>query len=217
MYNATFIPHQGDKTKEDRIIHRMLTAVNEENILTKVVQTHNLNKRSSYFQKLDCATTVLGRGTLPVMDLQELELYGCGTYQVKMATGYYADHVSDSGDFLFEVATETSKIRYRDFGIDLDDKNALLLKTKIRSRHSNADKYFTYILFDKTKHDKGMEAICAHYCHCKVGSRVVGCCSHVMMVLLYFTFARHNMDNISLPATGLPDIFNLPSSSDDDN
>ena len=106
-----------------------------------------------------------------------------------MARSYYAEHVNENGDFKYEISVETPQLNYKMYGLDVEKENACLLKTKIRSRHSCSDKYFVYILID-VKRD-GIESLIGHCCSCKIGTRVVGCCSHVAVVLWYFSYARY--------------------------
>lgn len=64
-----------------------------------------------------------------------------------------------------------------------------MLKVHIKSRHSSRMKYFAYVLIDNSK--ENLKALLGHYCGCKVGKRVIGCCSHVMTILWYFGYAQY--------------------------
>ena len=80
----------------------------------------------------------------PRLTYTDLCLYACGTYQMKQTPGYYADHINDSGDFEFQVAVPSYNIDFQKYQIDVEPINAILLKTKLHSRHSNSLKYFVY-------------------------------------------------------------------------
>lgn len=133
----------------------------------------------------------------------------------KMAHSYYVDHLNSNGDFEFEMAKPTRPIDFRKYGIALDWSASIFLKVRIRSRHSMSVKYFVYVLVDKNK--QGIEALSAHFCSCKVGQRVVGCCSHVATIMWFFGYARFLLD-INKPAHSLCDIFyNIASSESEEN
>ena len=100
-----------------------------------------------------------------------------------MAPYYYSDHINEDGDFEFFVK-ENLKINYESYNINIDPKNAFLIKVRVDSRHSSSTKYFVFILIDKTK--QSVDAIIGHTCGCKVRKRVVGCCSERCNCYLHF-------------------------------
>lgn len=98
-----------------------------------------------------------------------------------MASSYYAEYINEHGNFKVEIAVESSPINYTTYGIVVNRLSCYLLKAKIGSRHSNSDKYFVYLLIDMSA--QGIKSIIQHYCGCKVGPRVVGCCSHITVFI----------------------------------
>ena len=72
-----------------------------------------------------------------------------------------------------------------------------MIKAKIRLPHSHKDKYFVYVFIDALEDD--VDSIVGHCCSCKIGSRVVGCCSHVAVVIWYLCYARY-LNTIPAPA-----------------
>ena len=166
----------------------------------------NLHLRRSSFKRIESTSF----DEFPRLENQDLEFYGCGTYQLKMAPYYYSDHINEDGDFEFFVSKENLKINYESYNINIDPKNALLIKVRVNSRHSSSTKYLVFILIDKTK--QTVDAIIGHTCGCKVGKRVVGCCSHVMLLLWFFRYARH-LPHISTA----PDRSEVFALSDDEN
>lgn len=205
IYNFTFTPVE-ESAIDIIMAERMLRLVNEKNKLLELVSDLNLNARKSWFQKIELASLE----DFPRLEIDDLRLYACGSYQVKMAPFYYADHVNESGDFEFCIAKDTYHLDYQHYGIDIHTEDAILIKVRIHSRHSSATKYFVYLLVDKE--DNKVDSILGHYCGCKVGKRVVGCCSHAMVLLWYFGYARHLE---SIPPTPNHSEF-LMSLSDDE-
>lgn len=197
LYNATFEPFP-DRTT-DEMITRMITYLHAPNNLAHLVKNENLNNQRSLFKPLEDAVVEL----FPNLNIDELLLYACGSYQVKMAKNYYGDHIDENGDIHCEVVVE-GYLNYRQYNINIDTNDSILLKARIRSRHSNAVKYFVYILIHKEYTD--ISSIIDHYCSCKVRQRVVGCCSHVILLLWYFGHAPH-LPNIPLSASPMKDIF----------
>lgn len=210
LLNLTFKPVVTSDL-DKRIIDRMLHFSNEKNHLFELVCQEKLNSQTSRFQRMEDVEIEF----FPRLDMQDLWLYTCGSYAIKMAHSYYADHLNSNGDFEFEMAKPTRSIDFRKYGIALDWSASIFLKVRIRSRHSMSVKYFVYVLVDKNK--QGIEALSAHFCSCKVGQRVVGCCSHVATIMWFFGYARFLLD-INKPAYSLCDIFyNIASSESEEN
>ena len=87
--------------------------------------------------------------------------------------------------------------------IQADDP--FLIRGRIHSRFSNQTKYFLYILVDRSK--TGVDSILEYCCQCKNGLRTVGSCAHIITVLWYLGYARHNPQEIPDPARSLDEFF----------
>lgn len=209
LLNLTFKPLVVSD-HDNLIVERMIQFSNANNHLSQLIEKENLNARTSNFRRIETSQIDF----FPTLDISQLQLYTCGTYQIKVAHSYYADHINEIGDFEFEVAKETTTIDYPAYSILLAPENSLLIKTRLRSRHSNSTKYFVYLLIDKTK--QGLEAVIGHTCGCKIGKRVVGCCSHVAMVLWYFGYARHQ-STILIPGQHVIGYFDQNDLSSDED
>ena len=159
--------------------------MNERNKLSKLVTDLNLNAQTAWLQKIE----LFSINRFPKLSINDLKLYGCRSYQVKLAPYYFFDHLSKENDFEFKIAKDASNIYFNSYKIDLNSKDALLLKIHIGSRHSSRRKYFAYVLIDKSQ--EKLKAILGHCCGCIVGKRVIGCCSHVMTILWYFGYAQY--------------------------
>lgn len=208
LHNIMFKPITSSSL-DIEIAERMLLLSNKSNNLSTLVADLNLNARRTLFRRLEVFDL-----WFPQLTMRELHLYTCGSYQIKMASSYYQDHSNEDGDFEFEVATEESNINYKHYNIQVKHSHSVLLKVRLRSRHSNNVKYFAYVLVDKQK--QNIQAIVGHTCTCKVGKRIVGCCSHVTTIIWYFGFARHET-NILLPAHYLNTFFVDDTNSISDN
>lgn len=210
LYNLTFSPSVVTELEKD-IAYTMLERSNQPNLLQILIKTENLNARHSNFESIEDSQIDFSR-----FDLNDLYRYVCGSYQIRMASRYYFDHLSYDGDFYFQIAKETANIDFRKYGIDLDMNNSLLLKTRIRSRHSNSVKYYVYVLLDTRLF--GLQSIVGHSCGCKIGNRVNGCCSHITMIIWFFSYARFR--NINKPGIHEDDVFQsnlqLEESEDED-
>lgn len=96
-----------------------------------------------------------------------------------------------------------------DFGIIA--QQPWLARAEIQSRHRNNTTYFVYILINNAL--EGRNKIIEHNCSCIVGKRTLGCCAHVMCIVWYMAWARHQDYPIPHPAAFLDDI--LGSEEDD--
>ena len=198
LHNIVFKPIQSSSI-DIEIANRMILFANRKNNLSQLVKHLNLNAKMVVFEQLELSDL-----TFPELTMHDLCLYTCGSYQIKMAASYYQDHVIKNGDFEFQVAKENLKPNYSKYNIKIKTRNSILIKARIRSRFSNATKYFVFVLIDKTKNN--IDGIIGHTCSCKVGKRVVGCCSHVATIIWFFGYARHQQ-KIPMPANYLDNYF----------
>lgn len=73
-----------------------------------------------------------------------------------------------------------------------------LIKGRIKSRHVARKQNYVYILIEDNI--PGRTGIVEYYCNCLVGRRALGCCAHVMTLVWYLGWARHQSPSIAAPA-----------------
>lgn len=94
-----------------------------------------------------------------------------------MAKCYVAEHIKADGRYKFGIAEEKSKLDYGKADIHFPLQSLKLYKTRLNSHHSATVKYFIFVLINTEK--ERLELIEEHYCICKVGKQIIGCCSHI--------------------------------------
>ncbi|KAJ8721073.1 hypothetical protein PYW08_006538 [Mythimna loreyi] len=123
---------------------------------------------------------VPGLDDFPILSADDLVIYALGTYQVQQARSYYGEHIKSDGSYVIEVCREPN---INDFSVGTFNWiNPWLLRGRIHSRHSSRRIYYVYILVERAT--QGLDAILGHYCSCIVGKRTLGCCSHVMSIIM---------------------------------
>lgn len=180
---------------------QILEIINERlymnNTLADYVIQNNLNRRRAQFISINVN---INNVPFPRMTYSDLILFSCGTYQLKQARSYYGEHIRNDGSYTIEVCAERASNLPQ--GLSLTE-NCTLLRGKIHSRHISRKIYYVYILYNNNM--EGREAIIQYYCNCLVGRRTVGCCAHVMTIIWYLSWARHE-NNIRQPAQFLDNI-----------
>jgi len=209
IHNFTFKTHNISQYT-DSMIDRMLQYKDQLNRLAEIIKEENLNSKTSNFRRLEDSKTIV----FPRWGIEQLKIYTCGIYQLKNSCSYYTDHMKENGDFEFQIAREKVTFNWTDKGIDININNVLLLKARIKSRHSQSIKYFSYVLI--TKNDSDLSAIIGHSCNCKIGNSVVGCCLRVATIIWYFAHARY-LEAIPEPAGYLDNFLNIEEYCDDDD
>lgn len=170
----------------------------ENNYLSDFVNVNQLNRRRADFVSVTVENDNLT--DFPRLSYSELILISLGTYQIKQSRSYYGEHVRANGTYIIEVCREVD----RGLLEELSTSNTLwILRGRIRSRHVGRKIYFVYILIDSSL--SGREAIKQYCCNCIVGRRTVGCCAHIMSIIWYLAWARHQ-DSLSPPAPFLDNI-----------
>ncbi|CAF0902297.1 unnamed protein product [Adineta steineri] len=113
----------------------------------------------------------------PKLDLDDLILLFFSSYKIKQAPAYVEEHFDEDSDYLIEI----------------EDEKDLILRCTIQSRHSNSVKYKTWIKYSFTN-----DPIESWYCTCASGAMTVGACSHVVSIVWYLSYARHENFSPSL-------------------
>lgn len=187
-----FHPVITDHPDAQHILNRALSRLEMPNLLADSVIRGRINRDRTNFVNINAQLPELH--VFPVMEMRDLILFGLGIYQIKQARSYYGEHIRQNGSFRIEVDTN----------LDRFPPNKLLLRGKIRSRHTSNRQYFTYILLNLNGQD-WCQRIEEYYCTCIIGKRTVGSCAHVMTIVWYLGWARHQ-DNVQPPASFLDGI-----------
>lgn len=88
LLNIIFKPAEESQIDED-VANRMLSLQHGENFLSRVVLEERLNLRRSSFQVMNISELDEFRK----LSYEELHLFCCGPYQLRMAQSYYAEHI----------------------------------------------------------------------------------------------------------------------------
>lgn len=129
----------------------MLSRVNEPNKLARRVATDpNMTRRAKIeWQKMDCSDM-----QFPRLDIDYLQLLACGTYQIKQARGFVAEHLTPDGDYQ----------------IWLHQHSPNMVRAQIRSRHKSQTKYNAWIEYSNDESDSPIHD---YYCVCPTGKQTV--------------------------------------------
>ena len=206
LCNAYLIELQSDIGETESIVESMKSLLNKPNHLSNLVAERNLNRRSGSFARIELVDL-----DFPRLEQSDFYTLALGSYQIKQARSYYAEHISNNGRVLIWVCRHVGPLSLGSYGITASDP--MLIKAQIRSRFRNSTKYATYILLDRDK--IGLVAIVEYCCQCKNGLRTVGCCAHIMTIVWFLGWARHQ-PSILFPAQKLDDLF-LPAPSDSED
>ena len=193
LINEYFKPMETDQQTAIDIVDKMLKRLPTQNRLLEEVDSLNLDKHRKNFKTLtseDCPE-------FPKLTKQDLADITLGSYQIKMAKLYVSAHLDNEGKYSFQICT------------DQDEPG--LLRVEVHSRHKHNTFYKVYVKYQPN--GRGSDAIIGYVCRCKVGSRTVGCCSHITSVLWFLGYARYK-GQIKRPARDNLKIF-APSDVED--
>jgi len=135
----------------------------------------------------------------------DLYKFSCGSYQLRLAPAYYFDHIGNSDQVLQvgkHIGPIASFLADKDFKIDCSQP--YLIRARLFSRFMNSVKYYIYILLDLSKF--GSNQIIEYCCQCKNGLRTIGSCAHVIAIIWFLGFARHQ-PKLTKPAQHLDNFF----------
>jgi hypothetical protein len=181
LLNKFSSEYKSDKDNEITIINNMMTKLNTNNKLETIFLDHHIDKKRTMFTKLSSDSIQ----SFPRLDMKTIiNTITLGTYQLKQSVSYIHENFDQSGDKIIETFDDPTSILTNYY-----DEHTRLLRTRIQSRHKNNTKYNSYIAYSINKHDTN--PIKDWYCTCKIGTRTVGCCSHIGSVIYYLSNARY--------------------------
>lgn len=190
-----FHPLITDHPDAEAILTRAQERFHMPNTLADYVIEGNINRHRVNFVSLDGQLPHLD--VFPVMEMRDLILFSLGIYQIKQARSYYGEHIRENGTFRIEVDTNLLE----------HSNNSFLLRGRIRSRHQSNKIYCTYILLNLNSGiTDWCQRIAQYYCSCIIGKRTIGSCAHVMTIVWYLGWARHQENMPPPPASFLDSI-----------
>lgn len=188
LFYKKIIPNKHDA--ED-IASKMLERVDDINALSRIVNTNQFQRQIKNFESGQENTVIF-----PILTFDELKFISLGNYQIKQMNGYIIEHMRvNEGQFPFYVCPNAILSSF--FGeLVLQNTVAepLLILAELKSRFKNRSKYRTFVFADKSKN--GADGIIAHCCECRHGLRTVGCCSHIMSLIGYLGYIKHNQNEL---------------------
>lgn len=216
LLNKFHEPIHSDVGRQDVVIQLMRSRFKEKNLLQSIVEAYNLSMKRVVFQDVPYPelsdddmlqlnsenVTVL---EFPKLNLEDLQLFSCGVFQLNMSPSYYALHTLSS-DGLFKISKyvppKNGLIDWERFNLSYIVE-PVLYKARMASRFIGNKERTIFILIDKAK--VGLSAIISYYCTCGAGSRTVGCCSHVMCITWFMSYGYCH--NILSPNADLHTLF----------
>lgn len=160
LFNKYFPPEQNVFGNEDDLADRILEQMNKTNDLQKEIEERGLDRKRTIWKEIS------GREIpdFPELSTEDLKKLTLGTYQIRMAKHYNAQHLMEDSCYKMHVCK--------------DEEN--LVRAKIQSRFRKSEGHHVWIRY--LPDGEGAEAILGWYCKCKNGARTVGMCSHICSV-----------------------------------
>lgn len=200
ILNAFGKPITCDKEDFMQIGTKMLERVASKNDLPQIINRKQFQNSRKLFQSISS-----NRLFFPTFNTKQLKHFCLGNYAIKQAISYAADIKKKNDSFpIFTLPTVHVRSHFGKICDKNNFTNPMFIFTKIDSRFRNKKIHDVYILYDAIdgNHEKFL-----YYCTCQHGKRTVGCCSHVMTVVWYFGYGRHQSD-VS-PASHLNHFFDI--------
>lgn len=169
-----------DSQYSDQFIECIRLNLNKPNLLADYVEENNLNRQRITFDRLEADNQHL---VFPELTLEDIILIAVGTYHLKIARSYSSEHIQRTGVLDIEYYRHSERVL-------INNQENVLIRTKIQSRHVRRKTYYTYVLYNTET--RGRTAIKEYYCTCIHGRRTLGSCAHVITILYYLGWARHN-------------------------
>lgn len=183
LLNAFHPVFQDNRLAQD-IMNLIDENINTRNRLYEYVEMKNLNRQRRIFTSMEANLPFLE--DFPRLTEDCIILHALGTYQMKLAKSYVAEHFRN-GIYFIELCRDDTLNDLNECNIL--QNNVWLLRVRVKSRHVRARTYLSYILINRDQ--IGRNAIIHHYCTCLTGRRTVGSCAHIVSVLWYLGLGRY--------------------------
>ena len=198
IYNKYGTRILSDSGEGEEIAQNILSRENRPNKLLELITGENLHKKRSRFTRME----VDSLSEFPKLSPGDIKSITLGTYQLKQAVSYAAEHISETGEYQIYISREEIIPNINKYNIIANQP--YLVKGRIQSRFQSNKYHLSFILVDSTL--VGANAIIEYYCTCKTGARTVGCCAHLTSIMWYLGYGRHQPE-INRPAPWLSQIF----------
>ena len=135
---------------------------------------HNLNRESSSdkWEHIDASENL---DDFPYLSEEDLRFITLGSYQLRQAVTYYAEHVKTDGSYVIDVCKHIGDLSLSSHGLSVGDP--LLIRGRIQSRHRSSKKYYIYILIDKEievdEEKDGVDSVSGYSCSCPMASELL--------------------------------------------
>ena len=209
ILNCQHVPILTDVDLPIDVAESMLSRKDNPNRLGEMLDELRLwRKRAGWSQM----STEAYSDDIPKLDEISLMQLSLGSYQMSLVNSYWEDNANPDGYNTLEVSQESVNHDFSKYGIQGNTANFILIRGRLRSRHTSSAKHMYFILLDKSK--QGIEAFIEWCCSCKSGRRTISPCAHITTMIWWITHGRHEMVQ-RCPAAYLLDI--VDSLSDNGN
>lgn len=175
-----------DNVDAQMILDSINQRINIPNHLYNYVNDKNLNRQRIAFVAIDVNQQL---DYFPRLTESDLKLFTLGSYQLKLAKSYCAEHLHN-GLYIIEVKRDDLIGDLQRYNMP---QNVWLLRGRIQSRHVRAKTYLCYLLVIRDA--IGISAIAQYYCTCLTGRRTIGSCAHITSIVWYLGVGRHEPFN----------------------
>lgn len=170
----------------EQLAQEMINRFRTPNLIQEKVERERLATRNGTWQRMDAALFP----SFPRITLDYLKDLIFGSYQIRLAPSYIQDKLLRDDVDIFQVDSSRTEEGF--------------LRVRVYSRFRNSTKYQIFVKF--TPWDPNLlpndEPIKGYYCQCKTGARTLGTCAHVVAVIWYMGWARHQ-NNVKYPRNDL--------------
>lgn len=200
LLNAFGKPTTCDESDFQVIGSRMMNLVDTRNKLRRIIDSKSFKQTKKLYLKPIEPTDLI----FPRLNKEQIKLFSLGTYSIRQAISYIADHIKSNGKFT--ISTMPTGHIWAHFGQICAEENFIkpsFVSAVIKSRFRGIKTHTVYILYDSA--DFGVQRNFCYLCECQHGQRTVGSCAHVIAVVLYFGYSQY--EEYKDPASHLNNFF----------
>lgn len=143
----------------------------------------------------------------PELTKADLKKISLGSYQINLMPSYCIEHLkANENVFKFWEWDESSHAPL--LAKLIAEKNVrqpVVILVDLHSRFRASKFHRLFVMADTAV--IGADSIVGYTCECRHGLRTVGCCGHIMAVIGYFSFYRHNPDQLKEVSAFLNNLF----------
>lgn len=169
------------------VVNRMMAKLDEVNIVGNVVTKQDFQKNIKKF------TQFYAFNQLSEIQKDRLFWISLGNYQIQQAVSYAQMHIKQNENHFIAYKCPDEICKQYFPLLCVNDVEPALFMMKLNSRFRSNITHRTFVLINQSNISENTcdeRVVLGYFCECYIGWRTVGCCSHIMTMIMFMLVTK---------------------------